>query len=140
MLEHLDYEILDYVSKFDKVTKEAVISHFQKSIPDVEYRFDLLCRYTYNQSTRIPGYIVVECKKSAGPFLDLMPEPTGFYCISDKGRKALNDYKIAQKREKRMLWLKNAWIPILVSIVTNLIISALKQLLPLILRLLSHTP
>jgi len=140
MLEHLDYKILDYVSKFDKVSKEDVISHFSKSIPDIEYRFDLLCKVSYKHPIVYPGYIAIEYKEFIDSIGVTHQKPTGFYYLSDAGRKALNDYKESQKRDKRTLWLKNAWIPILVTIATNLIISALKLLSPLILRLLSSIP
>lgn len=54
------------------------------------------------------------------------------FCIAPLGKKALQDYQKQNKVDKRMLWLKNAWIPILVSIATNLIIDGMRQLLPLI--------
>jgi len=139
MLEHLDYKILNYISKFDKVTKKEVVSHFLKSIPDVEYRFDLLCKESYKHPIVYPGYIAIEYKEFVDSIGVTHQKPTGFYYLSDAGRKALNDYKVTQKRERRTLWLKNAWIPILVTVATNLIISALKLLLPLILKLLNHT-
>lgn len=82
MLEHLDYKILDYVSKFDKVTKEEVILHFSKSISDIEYRFDLLCKESYKHPISYPGYIAIEYKE----FVDSMGftnfEPTGFFILA----------------------------------------------------------
>ena len=47
-------------------------------------------------------------------------------------------YLEAKKADTKRLWLKNAWIPILVSVATNLIIVGIKQLLPLIQELLSR--
>lgn len=140
MLEHLDYKILDYVSKFDKVTKKDVISHFSKSISDIEYRFNLLCKETYKEPFMYPGYIAIEYKEVTDSSGVTHFEPTGYFYLSNSGRKALNDYKEAQRRERRTLWLKNAWIPILVTIATNIALSVLKWLLQLILRLLSRTP
>ncbi len=140
MIEHLDYIILNYVSKFDKLTKEQVISHFLKSIPDVEYRFDLLCSETVKRPFVYPSYIAIEYKEYVDSMGITQQKPTGFYYLSNAGYKALNDYKVTQKRERKTLWLKNAWIPILVTIATNLIISGLKMLLPLILKSLNHIP
>lgn len=49
-------------------------------------------------------------------------------------------YRRFQAKEISNLWIKNAWIPILVSLVTNLAIAGLKQLWPLILGWLSNSP
>ncbi|QAT48546.1 hypothetical protein EQM14_01430 [Caproiciproducens sp. NJN-50] len=41
-------------------------------------------------------------------------------------------YFDVKKRRNKELWIKNAWIPILVSVATNLAINGLKWLWPLI--------
>lgn len=43
-----------------------------------------------------------------------------------------------KKHNGKELWIKNAWIPILVSVATNLVISGLKWLWPLIQQWLSN--
>ena len=63
-------------------------------------------------------------------------KPTGVYEMTDYGRKSLQDYLSQKRAAKRDLWLKNAWIPILVTIATNLLIVGIKALLPLIQELL----
>lgn len=65
--------------------------------------------------------------------------PLGIYRITEFGKKALQDYECIKTTHHRELWLKNAWIPILVTVVTNLIIGAIKWLWPLIQELLFHT-
>lgn len=52
------------------------------------------------------------------------------YAITSLGRCALQDYRAAKKQRLRLLWLKNAWIPILVSLVTTLAVSGLQRLWP----------
>ena len=52
--------------------------------------------------------------------------------ISPLGKKTLQDYQLKRKFEKRSLWIRNAWLPIIVSIFTTLAIDGLKLLLPLI--------
>ena len=47
------------------------------------------------------------------------------------------DYLEYIQKGNILFWLKNAWIPIVVSLVTNLLVIALKLLLPQILQWLS---
>ena len=39
-----------------------------------------------------------------------------------------------KNKEKRQLWLKSAWLPIIVTLATNLLVAVLKWLSPLILK------
>ena len=57
---------------------------------------------------------------------------TEAYQITATGLRALQDFEDRRRRERRLLWLKTAWIPILVSFLTNLVLSGPKPLLPLI--------
>ena len=66
--------------------------------------------------------------------------PLGIYHLTEFGYKSLQDYEYNQAAHKREIWLKNAWIPILVTLVTNLLIHGIKELWPLIQEWLSHTP
>ena len=81
----------------------------------------LRLKLTQDVTTHIPGH---------------MPQPTGRMTISDAGR----DYLIRYRQTRRDLWLKNIWIPILVTIVTNLAIRGIEWLLPRIQQWLSNTP
>ena len=81
----------------------------------------LRLKLTYEEVTHIPGYA---------------PKATGLMSITNLGR----DYLIYCRQRKKELWLKNAWIPILVTIVTNLIIDGLKCLSPQIQQWLSSIP
>lgn len=60
----------------------------------------------------------------------ITPRHRGVCEISDTGKK-LRAY---QRQKRKDLWIKNARIPILVSLVTNLSISGIQWLLPLILK------
>ena len=55
--------------------------------------------------------------------------------LSDNGKR----YLLFLKNRAKQLWLKNAWIPILVTIITNLIIDGVKWLLPLVSQWLSSS-
>ena len=65
-----------------------------------------------------------------------MPQPTGRMTISDLGR----DYLVCHRQTRRDLWLKSVWLPILVTVVTNLTIHGIGWLLPRIQQWLSSTP
>lgn len=54
------------------------------------------------------------------------------YQITAAGLRALQDFEDRRRRERKLLWLKTAWIPVLVSFLTNLVLSGPKPLLPLI--------
>lgn len=60
--------------------------------------------------------------------------PRTRYVLTPLGMKTLQDAALTRRKDRRDLWLRNAWIPILVSLLTNLILGALQQLLPQILQ------
>lgn len=60
--------------------------------------------------------------------------PRTRYVLTPLGMKTLQDAALTRRKDRRDLWLRNAWIPILVSLFTNLILGALQQLLPQILQ------
>lgn len=55
-----------------------------------------------------------------------MPKPTGRVMATEKGI----DYLAYYRKERRDLWLKNAWIPIIVSIVTTVAVNYILPMLP----------
>lgn len=60
----------------------------------------------------------------------IRPEDNGMYSANKDGRR----YLVYCKAQRRDLWMRTLWIPIIVSLVTNLILAALRWLLPQILR------
>ena len=56
--------------------------------------------------------------------------------ITDKGMNAVYDFKEFSRHQR----ITTLWLPIMVSIATNLIVVVLKQLLPLIQMIQSNTP
>lgn len=65
------------------------------------------------------------------------PKSTNCFRITDFGKKTLEDYFYNRKYENKQLWLKNAWIPIIVAFVTTLLTNFLIPMLPQILGWLS---
>lgn len=63
-------------------------------------------------------------------------EPDYYIHLTDSGRC----YFEVSSDNRREFWKRSVMMPIIVSIVTNLVISGIRQLLPLILQLLSSTP
>lgn len=55
------------------------------------------------------------------------------FCITPLGEKVLQDFETSQKSHQKEVWLVNAKIPLVVSIITNLLISGIGLLLSLIL-------
>lgn len=137
-----DVKILQYVRSHQPVH----ISQIEQSLHGIEsisYRVDILATPKY----RHYDYFCEAIKNSS--YLEQAYEnitvhgvthskPLGMYTITDFGRKALQDHENSVKAQRRELWLKNAWIPILVTIATNLAIRALEWLFPLIQQWLSN--
>lgn len=60
----------------------------------------------------------------------IQPESNGTYSANKDGCR----YLVYCKAQRRDLWMRNLWIPIIVSLVTNLILIGIRWLLPLTLR------
>ena len=135
-LTEIDFQILDYVSKNGTATIQDLNSHFS-SIAVLDYRLQLLSQgdiqyIGHGIPVTIDDTYFLESHHDANSVICA-------YSITNIGRKSLQDYHKKVKSERKELWLKNAWIPILVSLFTNLILDASKQLLPLIQRWLSNS-
>lgn len=120
----------------------------EMALPEVDsvpYRINQLRGQKYRKAgtsyfaTPNSSYLREEYSSTTEDHLEF-PVPQGTYILTDLGRTALQDHELAQKSHRRELWLKNAWIPILVTVATNLAIRALGWLTPLIQGWLSNTP
>ena len=60
--------------------------------------------------------------------------PRTRYVLTPLGIKTLQDSAHAEQKYRREFWLHNAWIPILVSIVTTLIVNSIQAMWPKILQ------
>ena len=109
-----DFIILKYINSFESVQKEQIEKHFSGKIDSVSFRLDML----KNSNS---GYIVEE--------FDSYQDDIGFtqhisknsFHISAIGKKALQDYSFRKKIDKRNMWIRNAWIPIIVSFATTVL-------------------
>lgn len=134
-LTHHDYMILEYINEHEALSKSDIIEHFLGKIISVDLRINNLTSSgpVINPPTDYIWRVYKEAKPVCGePSLEL----TDRYMISPYGQKVLQDYKTRSKLSRRALWLKNCWIPIIVSLATNLAVyltkSLITKLLPLI--------
>ncbi len=143
-LTESDYLLLDYINKSEAISSEQIKSHFQnKKIDSIDLTLSELTACNWSSTgTHITskGYLIQEIEKTTLPNLVIQTHRKDNYSISDLGRKALCDYHLKSKKEIKLIWLKNAWIPILVSLATNLVVIGTKALLPLIQQWLSSSP
>lgn len=63
----------------------------------------------------------------------------GIYKLTEYGTQVLENYLAAKHSARKDLWLKNAWIPIIVSFVTSAIANYILPKLPQILRWAANT-
>lgn len=125
----VDYKLLKYISKFKSIPKEQLQSKFGSKIESLNVRLSRLInelKYVSQQSDIVikSGHVINNYKEN--------------YIITDKGKAALQDYKTKLRYDAHMMWLKNCWIPILVSLVTSTIIYCILPLLRTIIEWVVH--
>ena len=127
-----DYQILNYINKNGPISKEKLTRRFAK-VEALDFRLEKLKEKDYQYHGRhpeqIPGssYIEEETERSLGESNRPIIKYLGIYMLTDFGRVALQDYRIKNKIDLKMMWVKHAWIPILVSLATNLAINEMRQ-------------
>jgi hypothetical protein len=137
-LEENDYKILKFINEFSRVSKDEIIKNFNGKIDGIEYRINLLETPDFSNvsSLRIPidnsSYIENEFETYEDDSFT-KSRRTNFYYITDFGKRALQDHIHSSKKETRLIWIKNCWIPMLVSLVTTLTTIGLTQLIPMML-------
>ena len=133
-LPKLDAQILRFVLRNGPATKEEMKKAFPE-ISAVELRVDNMAKPE------------VRCENKriwTVPNTSYLLEHNGIYRLTELGKKALQDYDADHADRKRELWLKNAWIPILVAfittVVTNYILPKLPSLLQWLASMFAKTP
>lgn len=144
-LSENDFKILGYIRSHGPTTVKDV----ERALPDVDsvpfrivqmrgqtYRRSGAAQHTELNTSYLHEKITHVVEEDTGTITNLLIT----YTLTDLGRAALQDHELTQKSQRRELWLKNAWIPILVTIATTLVIRALEWLFPLIRGWFSSTP
>ena len=131
-LAEIDADILRYICKHEPVTIEEV----ERAIPDslVQHRIASMSgRGWYDprrNDTPAPSLITRDHRVLEGGHVEYL----GTCRLTDHGKKVLQDYDKAHKTHRKELWLKNAWIPIIVAFVTTVITNYILPKLPLLIR------
>ena len=132
-----DYKILKCLKSHNCPISAEQIARELPRVDAIDLRLRQLSKGEFAQSGLgyIPDswYIIEEMDYDG-----LYPKPTGMYSIAELGKKALQDYQTKTRAGRRRLWMKNAWIPILVSLAVNGIIQLLRWVLPPFLEWLSR--
>ena len=128
-LSEIDAEILRYILQHEPVT----IDNVEQAIPDfsVEYRIQSMCKM--RNTGAFESAISRDTRNVQDGALTRI-EYLNTYRLSDYGKKLLQDYDRSKKIYRKELWLKNAWIPIIVAFVTTLITNYMLPKLPLLIQ------
>ena len=149
-LNDIDAKILQYIARHGSADMTAIKAHF-RSIAAIEYRVKTLAspeyRYIPNTPISTPkpnsSYLHERTTSSVDEIGCAHVKHLGIYELTEFGQRALQNYTQAARTAQKELWLKNAWIPIIVSLVTtvtaNYILPKLPQILQWIASILSKT-
>lgn len=135
-----DFQILRYIAKHGSTSISQLESRFP-AMESLEYRVRQMATPqskssgSGHSSFRVPipntSYLLEDYRDfKDGPFTKV--EYLGTFHLTEFGRKAIQDHTQSTKSARKELWLKNAWIPILVTLAANLLVLGIKWLLPLI--------
>ena len=136
-----DYMILEFISTSNNVTKKEIIDKLSDKVEALELRISRISRpLSTSSGSYMPdtSYIKENLKPVRTEYGYSEGEPLGVYNITDLGKKVLQDYKSKEKTYKKELWLKNAWIPILVAFLTTVITNYITPRLPQIIQWFSN--
>lgn len=139
-----DVKILKYVKK----NGPSTINDIEQALPEiasVAYRIQVLSTPEYENlhsirlSIENTSYLTQDYETKADESTGCLSNvPIGIYRLTDFGEKFIQDHEHLAKTHRQELWLKNAWIPIIVAFLTtlstNYILPKLLQLLGLLFR------
>jgi len=126
-LTEIDFKLLRYISSHPSATLKDLKNKFSK-ISNLEHRLKVLS----TSSKEFPAVLKEEFKiQGRGAYSQKIN--LGIFIVTDFGKLALQDYSCKTKSHKKEVWLKNAWIPIIVSFLTYLLLN---YIIPLLLHLL----
>ena len=142
-LTEIDAKILQFIDSRGTADTAAI----KKKFPDtaIEYR---LKRMSTPEVKYVTSGFSVPVENTC--FLHEQTEETvingichvkglGIYELTEYGTQVLENYLAAKHSARKDLWLKNAWIPIIVSFVTSAIANYILPKLPQILRWAANT-
>lgn len=129
-----DLKILRFIEKHETADIESI----KKEFPDmsaIEYRLEQLSTPEYQNRAARPNSCClkehVKISRSESGYADT--EYLGIYELTELGKRELQDHLAESQTRRKELWLKNAWIPIIVAFVTTV---GTNYILPKLLRIL----
>ena len=142
-LTKIDAKILQFINGCGT----ADLASIKRKFPDVsaiEYRLKSLCtvevkqRGTYAIPIENSAFL---CEQYEDIKIQGIPcsRGLGIYELTDHGKRELENYQAGIRSYRKELWLKNAWIPIIVSIITSAIANYILPKLPQILQWIANT-
>ena len=146
-LTEIDAKILQFIDSRGTADTAAI----KKKFPDTAIEYRLKRMSTPEVKYVTSGFSVpIENKRQQMPLDRLIDRALkvvavchvkglGIYELTEYGTQVLENYLAAKHSARKDLWLKNAWIPIIVSFVTSAIANYILPKLPQILRWAANT-
>lgn len=143
-LNEIDYRILKFFRKNGSVSIEDAKKALS-DIESIEYRIKALAKPERKLNIHIYEPVPNTCclEEDFEEYRDgniTKHHNLGTFRITPLGKKVLQDHEVSQAQYRKDMWLQNAKIPILVSVITTLIANWLPKLLPLIAQWLVGSP
>lgn len=131
-LSPLDYEILNFISKHESVDKQTILNKFPSSQNATEYRIKLLSTpelSEYGFAIENTNYICQLFKDSdeTNELGFTVRIPLGIFCITDKGRKSLQDKPSFFQRNEHVFL--NQALGFVLGVISTLLVQWLNQVL-----------
>ena len=145
-LSDIDAKILKYIDQQGSATIDSIKKKFP-NISAIEYRIKLLAtseyKYVPNAPISIPkrnsSYLRERTETKKDEHFRSLIVPLGIYELTDLGKKELQNYLQNKASEQKEFWLKNIWIPIVVSLITTATANYILPKMPQILQWIANT-
>ena len=127
-LSRIDYDVLKFIS----LNSPVALSEIKNAFPNFDAIENRLKFLTLNHKN-FPAVIKEEFKtEHIGN--NVNRKYLGIYSLTDYGNYCLLNDKANNKKQNKEMWLKNVWIPIIVSFLTTILTTHIIPMLPQILK------
>lgn len=133
-LTSIDAELLKFIHENGGADLASIKQEFPK-ISAIEHRLKKLSTPKYRELPNAPfGRPKIPIENSSFLIKRTGANASVVYELTEYGQQTLQDYFTAKRLHLREIWLKNAWIPIIVSFATTLITNYILPRLPTIIQ------
>jgi len=123
-----DYALLAYLERAKSASRKDIIKKFSRKDKSVAYRLNTLSGDGFRM---LNGKVV----SSATDTRYILQDEENAFRITHTGKKALYDYQINNREERRSFFAKSVLVPVFVAILTTLAVLAIEEWWPQLLRL-----